>query len=163
MAKAELLTPDFHLRPMREMDLDGILMAEAAAYDFPWEAEAFRECLRVGYNCWVAESERALVGHGVMSVGADECHVLNLCVHPQWQGRGIGRRLLQRLLGLARARGADTAFLEVRVSNDSARALYAAAGFCEIGTRRGYYPARHGREDAVVLALALRGFEDLRV
>jgi [ribosomal protein S18]-alanine N-acetyltransferase len=153
--KAAALGPDFALRPMREPDLDAILLAEAAACDFPWEEEVFRECLRVGYNCWVADLGRLVVAHAVMSIGADECHVLNICVHPRWQGLGVGRRLLRRLLAQARERGADTAFLEVRVSNRLARKLYAAEGFCEIGTRRGYYPARNGREDAVVLALAL--------
>ena len=145
----------WQLRPMLESDLAQVLHSEQAAYDFPWKHEVFLECLRVGYNCWVAEQAGALTAHGVMSIGADECHILNLCVHPQWRRQGLGRRLLRRLLRLAQERGADTAFLEVRVSNAAARGLYAAEGFCEIGTRRAYYPAQHGREDAVVLALAL--------
>ena len=144
-----------NLRPMQEGDIDAVMASERATYDFPWEAEVFRECLRVGYNCWVAEMSEVVVAHAVMSIGADECHVLNICVHCDWQRMGFGRRLLRRLLKLAKQRGADTAFLEVRVSNQAARELYAAEGFCEIGTRRGYYPARYGREDAVVLALAL--------
>jgi ribosomal-protein-alanine N-acetyltransferase len=152
---AVVLDPDFTLRPMKDPDVDQVMAAERAAYEFPWSAEIFRECLRVGYNCWVAEIGRVVAAHGVMSVGADECHVLNICVHPHWQGLGLGRRLLRRLLTLARQRGADTAFLEVRVSNQLARGLYAAEGFCEIGTRRDYYPARNGREDAVVLARSL--------
>ena len=147
--------PTLHLRPMQAPDLDAVMAAERANYEFPWQEEVFVECLRVGYNCWVAELGRVVVAHGVMSVGADECHILTLGVHPHFQRLGYGRRLLRRLLGLARRRGADTAFLEVRVSNQGARVLYAAEGFCEIGTRRGYYPARNGREDAVVLALAL--------
>jgi ribosomal-protein-alanine N-acetyltransferase len=140
---------------MGEADLERTMVCERAAYAIPWEAEVVRECLQVGYNCWVADLAGEIVAHGIMSLGADECHVLNLCVHPQWQGMGIGRRLLRRLLALARDKGADTAFLEVRVSNIAARGLYAAEGFCEIGTRRGYYPARNGREDAVVLARSL--------
>jgi ribosomal-protein-alanine N-acetyltransferase len=92
-------------------------------------------------------------------VAAGECHVLNLCLHPVHQGRGIGRRLLRRLLALARRREADTAFLEVRASNCGAIALYHSEGFDEIGRRRGYYPASrhnaHRREDAVVMARAL--------
>jgi ribosomal-protein-alanine N-acetyltransferase len=140
---------------MRGPDVVGVLVSERAAYEFPWEAEVFEECLRVGYNCWVAETGRLVVAHGIMSIGAGECHVLNLCVHPQWQGMGVGRRLLRRLLVLAQSKGADTAFLEVRISNALARGLYASEGFCEIGTRRGYYPARNGREDAVVLAKPL--------
>lgn len=152
---AVALEPGFNLRPMRDQDVEAVLGCERAAYEFPWSAEIFSDCLRVGYNCWVVEVGRLVVGYGIMSIGAGECHVLNLCVHPKWQGMGLGRRLLRRLLALARTKGADTAFLEVRVSNRLARALYASEGFCEIGERRGYYPARNGREDAVVLARAL--------
>lgn len=140
---------------MRDHDIEAVLGCERAAYEFPWGADIFLDCLRVGYNCWVVELGPRVVGYGIMSIGAGECHVLNLCVHPRWQGMGLGRRLLRRLLALARDKGADSAFLEVRVSNSLARALYASEGFCEIGERRGYYPARNGREDAVVLALAL--------
>lgn len=147
--------PGARLRPMQESDLPGVMVCEQAAYEFPWRLVAFTECLRVGYNCWVAEADQVVVAHGVMSVGADECHVLNLCVHPNWQGQGLGQRMLRRLLGLAQERGADTAFMEVRASNTVARGLYAAEGFCEIGTRRNYYPTPGGREDAVVLARAL--------
>jgi [ribosomal protein S18]-alanine N-acetyltransferase len=149
------LLPGLKLRAMGETDLDRVMVCERAAYDVPWTQDVVSECLRVGYNCWVADLAADIVAHGIMSVGAGECHVLNLCVRPDWQGLGIGRRLLRRLLALARDKGADTAFLEVRVSNAAARGLYAAEGFCEIGTRRGYYPARNGREDAVVLARSL--------
>ncbi len=147
--------PGLTLRPMRDADLAGVMACERAAYDLPWTEDVIQECLRVGYNCWVADLGGEIAAHGIMSVGADECHVLNLCVRPDWQGLGLGRRLLRRLLALAQDRGADTAFLEVRISNVQARGLYASEGFCEIGTRRGYYPARNGREDAVVLARSL--------
>jgi ribosomal-protein-alanine N-acetyltransferase len=143
------------LRPMLESDLPLVMASERAAYDFPWTEGIIADCLRVGYHCCVAEKNGAVVGHGIMSVGAGECHVLNICVHPQWQGQGIGRHLLRALLSHARGRNADTAFLEVRISNALAYQLYASEGFCEVGTRRGYYPAREGREDAVVLARSL--------
>ncbi len=140
---------------MHEGDVPVVLAVEIAAYDHPWTEGIFRDCLRVGYSCWVAETGAGIVGHGVMSVAAGECHILNLCVHPSAQRQRLGRKLLRRLLYLARARGADTAFLEVRESNRAARALYASEDFCEVGIRRGYYPATKGREDAVVLARAL--------
>jgi [ribosomal protein S18]-alanine N-acetyltransferase len=155
MSAADLL-PGLRLRPMQESDLAGVMACERAAYELPWEEEAIRECLRVGYNCWVADLGGEIAGHGILSIGAAECHVLNLCVRPDCQRIGLGRRLLRELMELAKERGADTAFLEVRVSNDRARSLYASEGFCEIATRRGYYPARNGREDAVVLARSLR-------
>jgi ribosomal-protein-alanine N-acetyltransferase len=140
---------------MHEADIEAVLVCEQAAYELPWSAEIFADCLRVGYNCWVGLADGAVAGHGIMSVGAGECHVLNLCVHPDWQRMGLGRRMLRRLLALARDKGADTAFLEVRASNALAHRLYVSEGFCEIGTRRNYYPAAKGREDAVVLARSL--------
>jgi ribosomal-protein-alanine N-acetyltransferase len=109
----------------------------------------------VGYSCWVCEQGGRLVGHSVMSVAVGEAHVLNVCVDPAMQGLGIGRRLLDRVLNVARERNADTAYLEVRVSNERAIALYESVGFCEIGQRPGYYPHSHGREDARVYAKAL--------
>lgn len=143
------------LRPMGRPDLDAVLMVERAAYAFPWSREIFEDCLKAGYNCRLGEIDATIVAHGVMSVAVGECQIFNLGVHPDWQGRGLGRQMLRHLLALARRREAATAFLEVRVSNTAALALYRAEGFCEIGRRRGYYPAPGGREDALVLALEL--------
>jgi ribosomal-protein-alanine N-acetyltransferase len=95
------------------------------------------------------------VAHAVMSIAIGEAHLLNICVRPDRQGCGIGRRLLNRMLRIARERQADTMFLEVRASNLAARGLYESEGFGEIGLRRDYYPSHVGREDAVVYAKAL--------
>ena len=152
---ALLKEPPLHLRPMEGSDVGVVLDVERAAYPIPWTEGNFRDCLHAGYCCWVLEVDERVVGHGVLSVAAGEAHVLNLCIHPDWQGRGLGRRLLDRLLRLAREHEADTAFLEVRVSNRVAQRLYETAGFNEIGQRRGYYPGHGGREDAIVYAKAL--------
>ena len=90
-----------------------------------------------------------------MSVASGECHILNLCIQPQAQGIGLGGRLLEYLLDVARMHSADTAFLEVRPSNDTAKNLYLNSGFNEVGMRRNYYPARDGREDAIIMAYSL--------
>ncbi len=142
-------------RPMRSGDLPAVQAIERRAYSHPWNPGIFEDCLRVGYCCWVCEIDQALVGYGIMSVAVGEAHILNLCMHPERQGQGLGRRMLGRLLTLARERHADTAFLEVRASNLPARYLYESEGFNEIGNRRGYYPAARGREDALVYAKAL--------
>jgi ribosomal-protein-alanine N-acetyltransferase len=147
------------LRPMNESDLLGVLKVENLSYEFPWTLGIFRDCLRVGYHCYVLESERTPIGHGVMSIAADECHILNVCVHPDWQRRGLGRQMMQFLLEFARDRGAHTALLEVRVSNTGAYQLYQGLGFNEVGMRRAYYPGRGGREDALILARDLSGSE----
>jgi ribosomal-protein-alanine N-acetyltransferase len=149
---ALLKEPSPHLRPMEETDIGAVLAVERAGYPHPWTEGNFRDCLRAGYCCWVLEQDGAIIGHGVLSVAVGEAHVLNVCVHPDRQGRGLGRRILERLLRLAREHEADTAFLEVRASNTVAQRLYESAGFNEIGLRRGYYPAHKGREDAVVYA-----------
>jgi ribosomal-protein-alanine N-acetyltransferase len=143
------------LRPMRESDLDAVLEIERRAYEFPWTLGIFRDCLLANYPAWVLAQGDRIAGYGLLSLAADEAHVLNLCTAPEAQGQGHGRRLLRALLQIARSRGAKRVFLEVRPSNAAAIALYDAEGFNEIGRRPRYYPARNGREDALVMALEL--------
>lgn len=143
------------LRPMREAEIELVAAIERRAYEFPWTAGIFRDCLRAGYECWVLAAGQAPIGYGILSVAAGEAHVLNVCVAPEHQGRGLGRRLLGRLLDLARWHRAERVFLEVRPSNPVAIGLYERAGFNEIGRRPNYYPAKGGREDAIVMAMEL--------
>ena len=149
---AILQVSKLRLRPMREGDLSFVTAIERDAYPFPWTAQIFRDCLRVGYSCWVADLQGQVEAYGVMSVSVGECHILNLCVRPELQRQGIGRRMLAHLIHLARKHGAETALLEVRPSNRPAIALYEQEGFAEVGVRRQYYPAANGREDALILA-----------
>lgn len=143
------------LRPMRDADIRGVVAVEHRGYTHPWSEGIFRDCLRAGYSAWVVEDGERIVGHGLMSVAAGECHILNICVAPDYQGRGLGRQLMDHLLDLAVNYGASLALLEVRPSNAAARALYDRLGFDEIGTRPNYYPAHDGKEDALVLAKQL--------
>ena len=152
---ADAFAPPARLRMMREDDLDAVLLIEQRAYPFPWTKGIFRDCLRAGYPAWVLEDSGTIIGYGVLSVAADEAHILNVCTSPEAQGRGHGRRLLRALVQQARGRGAQRLFLEVRPSNPNAMALYQDEGFNEIGRRPRYYPARHGREDAIVMAMEL--------
>lgn len=140
-----------HLRPMRADDLYAVLEIEQRVYAFPWTEGIFQDCLQVGYCCWVYEQEGRPIGYGVMSIGAHEAHLLNLCVKPEHQRCGLGRSLLEYLMGLAVYHKAYAIFLEVRPTNRSAIKLYRSLGFQEIGIRKAYYPAPHGREDALIL------------
>lgn len=142
-------------RAMRSSDLATVIDVEVRAYPFPWTETIFRDCIRAGYYCRVLEIQAQIEAYGIMSIGASEAHILNLCVRPESQGRGLARHMLAHLLDLARAKVARTAFLEVRLSNTRALALYRRAGFCEVGLRRGYYPDHWGREDALVMAKEL--------
>ena len=147
--------PTQRLRPMREDDLDVVMDVECRGYQFPWTRGIFNDCLHAGYLARVLEQDGVIVGYGMVSIAMDEAHVLNLCVDPRRQSRGLGRWLLRDLLQLARQRGMARVFLEVRPSNKAAIALYHSEGFNEIGRRPRYYPARNGREDALVMAMEL--------
>ncbi|WP_460454087.1 ribosomal protein S18-alanine N-acetyltransferase [Arenimonas aestuarii] len=140
---------------MKQADVEAVSAIEKRAYPFPWSPGIFRDCLRAGHHCWVLESPGVLLGYGVLSAAAGEAHLLNLCIAPEHQGHGHGRRLLARMMDLARWNRAAQVFLEVRPSNPRAIALYREYGFNEIGLRPNYYPASKGREDAIVMAIEL--------
>jgi len=148
--------PEVHVRPMMEIDLAEVAAIEQRSYAFPWSENIFRDCLRVGYTCRALDLAGQIIGYGVMSVGAGEAHILNVCVREEFRIVGFGRRLLEHLLERAAASGVSEAYLEVRPSNLAAIRLYQRLGFEQIGIRRGYYQAPDGREDAIVLKLPLR-------
>ncbi|MGR8920611.1 MAG: ribosomal protein S18-alanine N-acetyltransferase [Gammaproteobacteria bacterium] len=143
------------IRPMLDEDIAEVVDIETRAYNFPWSATIFSDCLRVGYCCWVLDAGNVLTGYGIMSVAAEESHILNVCVDVDVRRRGFARDMMDHLLTTARAHGARIAYLEVRPSNEAAVRLYSGLGFRHVGTRRAYYPAHEGREDAFVLSIAL--------
>ncbi|MEM7468209.1 MAG: ribosomal protein S18-alanine N-acetyltransferase [Pseudomonadota bacterium] len=140
------------VRPMREHDLARVHTIESRAYQFPWSVGVFTDCLRVGYSCWIVAVDELLVGYGIMSVAAQESHILNVCIDPNWQRKGYAATLLDHMLTTAREYEATIAYLEVRPSNLGAIDLYEKRGFSKVGVRTGYYPALDGREDAHVMS-----------
>jgi ribosomal-protein-alanine N-acetyltransferase len=150
-----VLRPERGVEPMRDGDLRAVLEIEESIYEFPWTLGNFRDSLRAGYACWVMREGRHLIGYAVLMLAAGEAHLLNLSVAAGSQRRGHGRRLLHSVVQAAREHKAKVLFLEVRPTNAVGQRLYAGYGFRQIGVRRGYYPARKGREDALVLALDL--------
>lgn len=146
-------SPEF--RRMQTDDLDRVAAIEMAAYPFPWTRGIFQDCLRADYECHVLVAAGDIVGYGVLSSGAGEAHILNVCVVPAEQGKGAGRRIVKRLIDLARWHRCERVFLEVRPSNPHAISLYDSMGFNEFGRRPNYYPAKKGREDALVMAIEL--------
>jgi ribosomal-protein-alanine N-acetyltransferase len=147
--------PRTEIRLMQPADLKTVAAVERAAYQYPWSLGIFRDCLLAGYYCLVLDVAGSVTGYGIMSIAAGEAHLLNLCIHPSAQRLGYGRRLLNALLLKAADAQADKVFLEVRPSNQVALKLYASVGFEQIGIRPAYYQADRGREDAVILAVAL--------
>jgi ribosomal-protein-alanine N-acetyltransferase len=147
--EAEFASVD--IRPMNDLDIPAVVAVEKSSYQFPWSEGIFRDCLRVGYVCRVIDVEGDMGGYGIMSVGAGEAHILNVCIRNEFRCRGFARKMLLYLLDRARSAGMHEAFLEVRPSNVAAARLYHSLGFEQVGIRRGYYQASVGREDASVL------------
>ena len=143
---------ELRFRRMTLQDLDQVMQVEHEVYQFPWTERIFSDCIRVGYHCWLALQQQQVVGHAVISVVADESQMLNLSISRAHQGKGYGRQFVHFLVDEARRQQAQTMLLEVRPSNTVAINCYNAAGFNEIGSRKDYYPATDGREDALLLA-----------
>jgi len=143
------------LAPMNEADLDAVVAIEQAVYTHPWTRGNFADSLRAGYRCCTWRLGGELVGYFVLLWAAGEAHLLNLSIAEGRQRRGHGAALLREAMRVARESGARTIFLEVRPSNLAGKALYERFGFRKIALRRGYYPARQGREDALVLSSTL--------
>lgn len=118
----------------------------------PWSEAEFAELLESPHAFLVTAPGGFLLGRVI----AGEAELLTVAVAPESRRRGTGRALLQAFAEAARARAAETAFLEVAEDNAPARALYRAAGWAEAGRRRGYYHAPDGRAvDALILTLPM--------
>lgn len=141
------------IRAMQQKDIEGVMAIEEVVCDFPWTYSIFSDCMKVGYSCWVLEDQEEIAGYGLLSVAANEGHILNLCIKPERQRQGLGRRMMQHLIEQAKKLEAQSVYLEVRVSNHGAFDLYQKLGFSVIGHRKDYYPHIDGREDALVLEL----------
>ena len=141
-------------RPMAEVDLDEVMATEVRQYPFPWTRGNFVDSLNAGYPAWTLRSGR-LLAYAVVMIALDEAHLLNLTVAPDCVRVGHGWSLLDRMAQVARNEGASSMLLEVRPSNDNALRLYRRYGFIAIGRRPDYYPAQAGREDAIVMRVAL--------
>jgi [ribosomal protein S18]-alanine N-acetyltransferase len=145
-------------RPMDEADLGYITALEAQIHAAPWTIANFRDSLAVGYSACVGESEGRILVYGVLMLAPGEAQILNLSVVPDARRRGLGRALLRRFIDDALRLGAEQLFLEVRVSNSAAIALYESEGFARVARRERYYPASgpdQVREDALVMRRAL--------
>jgi ribosomal-protein-alanine N-acetyltransferase len=143
------------LAQMREADLAEVMPIESAVYTHPWTRGNFADSLKAGYQCWTWRLGDELLGYFILLVAAGEAHLLNLSVAAARQRAGHGSALIKEAMRIARMRGAQQVFLEVRPSNLGAKALYSRFGFRQVALRPGYYPAHAGREDALVLTLAL--------
>jgi ribosomal-protein-alanine N-acetyltransferase len=142
--------------PLQPQRLGELMALERRVYPYPWTTGNFEDALRSGYSAWTLVSASGqIIAYAVAMLAVDEAHLLNLAVDPAYQRRGFGRRMLDWMARTMHEYGAQSLLLEVRPSNLDAQRLYRRYGFEQIGVRRGYYPARWGREDAIVMKVAL--------
>ena len=151
------MTSPLSLRAMTASDVPEVARIETTAFSTPWSEATFRSLLeRSGVELWVAEWGGELAAYAILRrVRGDEGELANIAVRSDLRGRGIGSRLLSRMLKVAEDSGVRSLYLEVRESNELAREMYARRGFQEIGVRKGYYEGP--REDARVLKKSLEG------
>ena len=143
------------IRRMIPADLDAVVAIEREVFLFPWTRGNFADSIGSGYHCLVLEQDGEVFGYGVMSIGAEEAHLLTLSIAATSQQKGWGEKLLRHFIQIAREQRALTMFLDVRESNRGAARLYERIGFRQIAKRRDYYPAMGGREDSLVMELVL--------
>ncbi len=138
------------VRIARVPDLADVLRIERLVFSDPWSPESFAPEFGDPYTWFrVIEVDGTIAGYVIARIVARQGEIANIAVDPAFQGTGLGGRLLDAAIAAAEAEDCEAVWLEVRVSNEAARRLYASRGFEPIGRRRGYY--RTPVEDALVL------------
>ena len=145
-----------NIRAMQRQDIEDIVAIEQSANQFPWTKKNFEDSLSAGHRAWLFCNESGEVfGYTIVQSVIDEAHLLNICLSPAYQGKGLGRKILNHVIDFAKSISSTLIVLEVRRSNHRAQQLYLRSGFNEMSVRKDYYPARNGREDAILMGMEL--------
>lgn len=142
------------IRKMTVEDLPAVVQLDKMSFSLPWPERSFRFELtdNPASRCWVAEVDGKLVGMIVVWLLVDEAHVATLATHPDFRRQGIAKKLLTHALRNLLKEGAQSSFLEVRVSNTVAQEMYRKFGYKESGRRPRYY--KDNDEDAILMNLS---------
>lgn len=131
--------------------LNELVEIESVSTSFPWTEQKIASSFNDQHWLLGLTHEGRLIGHVIAMFVLDEVNVLTICVHPDFQGKGYGRALMQALFNRAIEHHMRDIYLEVRLSNHIAYQLYCALGFEQVGVRKDYYPTEFGREDGYVM------------
>lgn len=138
------------VRHMTFEDIPGVIDIEVLCFPIPWTHHAFRMEMRNKLAVYqVAVIDKKIVAYGGMWLIMEEAHITNIAVHPQYQSRGIGKKIVEALVQEADQRRIQRMTLEVRKSNEVAIQLYKTMGFLVSGIRPGYY--HDNGEDAIIM------------
>ncbi|WP_192506547.1 ribosomal protein S18-alanine N-acetyltransferase [Pseudoalteromonas aurantia] len=137
------------------LTLNELMTIERACHGFPWSENTMQTCLAGRYFNGALYCDEKLVGFYIGERAGPDNTLMDICITPAYQGRGLAKALLHDFVARSETMSAENVFLEVRASNVAAIGLYTQAGFTEVGIRKDYYPSTQGKEDAILMALAL--------
>ena len=152
------MTKSANFTSITTKDINTLMPIEKACHSHPWSDKTFASCIGGRYFGERLDESQNLIGFYIGELVVDEATLMDICVIPSQQGKGLGKKLLTQFIEQAKAKGAVKVWLEVRAKNISAQMLYMNAGFIETGRRTGYYPSAQGfgYEDAIVMCLSLK-------
>ncbi|BCN93820.1 ribosomal-protein-alanine acetyltransferase [Thiomicrorhabdus immobilis] len=136
-----------YLRLMDESDLSQVYDIELKSYDYPWSLSGFEKSLDQGLNYVFCDVADNILGYCCILPVLDEANILNICVSPKYQRRGVAKQAFSKILDTLQASNYQIVFLEVRESNSAAQKLYQSLGFTQDGIRKGYYRSQAWDED----------------
>ena len=140
--------------PLSEEWIPKVAELERNTFSHPWSEQSLRDVLKNPlFSVHLAVEGDALLGYGGAYYAADEADVTNIAVAKESRGKGIGTALVKAILTEAEGRGAEQAFLEVRVGNAPAIHVYEKCGFIRQGVRRNFYT--EPTEDGYVYAIRI--------
>jgi ribosomal-protein-alanine N-acetyltransferase len=143
------------IEPFRPEDLDAIMEIEDRSFTAPWSRKSYQDLWsQESIDFWVVRQSGELVGYYLVQTSGLEQELHTFAVKPELRRRGIGRAMMDHMLGRARYKGVEYIYLQVRPSNEEAKELYKSLGFVGIGMRKHYY--RDNFEDALVIGLKLK-------
>lgn len=132
---------------------------EMACHSHPWALSTMSSCIGGRYFNLAAFAGDTMVGFYIGEKAGPDFTLMDICVSPSEQGKGIAKQLLTKFIEYGEQQNAENLFLEVRESNRRAIKLYERAGFTEMSVRKNYYPsdepAKNGFEDAILMGMAL--------
>jgi ribosomal-protein-alanine N-acetyltransferase len=135
---------------MTTLHISAVVAIEQDSFPYPWGEAVFRDCLRVGYQCWVVEYNDTVIAYAIVMVVLDESHLLNIAVASSYRNQGVAKWFLLKLIENLQTQKIHHVYLEVRQSNQIAIRLYEQLGFKQVGVRPDYYPTETGKEDAIL-------------
>ena len=140
------------ISPLEPADLPLAWQIEKLSHSFPWsEATLYSNQGSNYFNLKIC-TDNIIVGFAITQLILDEATLFNIAIHPDYQGKGLGKALLMELIDMLEKKNISTLWLEVRESNKKAFNLYESIGFNSVSVRKNYYPTKTGKEDAIIMA-----------